>query len=125
MKEYLNIIRIENFYRHNNLLKVFEINGCMIPRGITFERVLTGGNHCLLVERIERIMRHVAHGLIIMARVERFHCVALIEVRCTVTFSNLIKSVASSDEFFEWLVLLNAVHMYLRGWDICLISLKL
>ena len=85
----------------------------MIPRGMALEQELPGESYCLFAEKIKSVSRPVVCNLM-MARVERFHCVVLIKVRCTVTFSFRIKIIAFMDGFFDWLVLLNSVHIYSR-----------
>ena len=107
----------------NRLLIVWLACVTAIYRFNKLFRLMTCGSHCLLAEMIESVRRHVACALIIMTKVKEFHCVALIEVRCNVTFSHLIESITFVDVFFDWLVLLNAVNMYLRCRDVCVISL--
>ena len=76
--------------------------------------LMTCGTNCLFDRTSERRRRPVACCLIIMKKVKLFYCVVLIEVRCTVTFSHCIEIIAFVDGFFDWLVLLNSVHIYLR-----------
>ena len=73
---------------------------------------MTCGNHCLLAWTFESVMRSVVCCLIIMTHVKQIHCVALIEVRRTITFLHHLKSITFVDGIFDWLVLLNAVYIF-------------